>query len=109
MADYVTGVSRPRLGAAADQVHVLRAEPGRDAVFAVGDDERIAVPRADSMTSTRNSNSRFACRWLRAPDLNPGTGPLAGSQGTRRREQEPRRFTHLHPRHLPHRPRPTRP
>src|SRR5215470_4198535 len=67
MADYVTGVSRPRLGAAADQVHVLRAEPGRDAVFAVGDDERIAVPCADGMTSTRNSNSRLACRWLRAP------------------------------------------
>ena len=60
------GVSRPRLGAAADQVRVLRAEPGRDAAFAVGDDERMAVPCADSMTSTRNSKSRFACRWLRA-------------------------------------------
>jgi len=56
MADYVTGVSRPRLGAAADQVHVLRAEPGRDAVFAVGDDERIAVPApvASRFTSVYN-------------------------------------------------------
>ena len=60
-------VSRPRPGAAADQVRVLRAELGRDAAFAVEDDERGAVPCADSMTSTRNSNSRFACRWLRAP------------------------------------------
>ena len=64
-------VTRPRLRAAADQVRVLRAEPGRDAAFAVGDDERVAAPCADSVTSTRNSNSRFACRWLRAGATTP--------------------------------------
>jgi hypothetical protein len=60
-------VSRSGLGAAADQVRVLRAEPGRDVALDVGNDERVAAPCADRVTSTRNSNSLFACRWLRAP------------------------------------------
>jgi len=63
-------VSRWGLGAEADQARVLRAEPGRDVALDVGDDERVAAPCADSVTWTRNSNSLFACRWLRAPDLN---------------------------------------
>jgi len=36
----------------------------------VGDDERVAAPCDKSLTSTRNSNSRFAGRWLQALDLN---------------------------------------
>jgi len=40
---------------------------GRDAAFAVGDDERVAVPGGDSGTSTRNSNGLFVCRRLQAP------------------------------------------
>jgi hypothetical protein len=60
-------VSRSGLGAAADQVRVLPADPGRDAALDVSDDERVPVPCTDSMTSTRNSNSLFAGRWLRAP------------------------------------------
>ena len=44
-------------------MRVLRAEPGPDAALDLRDDE----PGAGSVTSTRNSNSLFACRWLRAP------------------------------------------
>jgi len=69
-------VSRSRLGAAADQVRVLYAEPGRDAALDVSDDERVPVPCADSVTSTENSNSLFAGRWLRALDLN--LRPISG-------------------------------
>jgi hypothetical protein len=43
-------------------VRVLRAEPSLDAAFAVEDDERVAAPCADSMTSPRNSSSLFACK-----------------------------------------------
>jgi hypothetical protein len=43
-------ISHPKLSAAADQVSVLHAEMGRDAAFAVGDDERVAVPCADRVT-----------------------------------------------------------
>jgi len=51
----------PEAGCSSDQVSILRVEPGW-----VGDNERVAVPCADSVASTRNSNSLFACRWLRA-------------------------------------------
>ena len=64
-------VSRSGRVAAAGQGRVLRTEPGRDAAPAVGDDERVAAPCDDRVTSTRNSNSLFACRWLRARDVNP--------------------------------------
>ena len=70
-------VSLPGLGASADQVRVLRAEPGWDAALDVGDDERVGATCADSVTSTRNSNSLFACRWLRAPATIENEG-LAG-------------------------------
>src|SRR5262245_3408320 len=59
-------VSRSGLVAAAGQGRVLRTEPGRNAALAVGDGERVAAPCDDSVTSTQNSNSLFACRWLRA-------------------------------------------
>jgi len=41
---------------------------GRAAALAVGEDERLAAPCADSVISSRNSKTMFACRWLRAPE-----------------------------------------
>jgi hypothetical protein len=64
-----------------DRFHPAGAEPGRDSALAVGDDERVAAPCDDSVTSTRNSNSLFACRWLRARDLNPRLGSTRAQAG----------------------------
>jgi len=47
----------------------------------VGDDERVAAPGDKSLTSTRNSNSRFVGRWLQAPATTDIEGrPGAGSR-----------------------------
>ena len=40
------------------------------AALEVGDDERVAAPCDQGVISTRNSNSLFTRRWLRARDLN---------------------------------------
>ena len=43
------------------------AREHRCGVLEVGDDERVATPYGGVVTSTRNPNSPFACRWLPAP------------------------------------------
>ena len=72
-------VFRSGLVAAAGQRRVLRTEPGRDATLAVGDDERVAAPCDDSLISTRNSTSLFACRRSHSGNRFEAIDPVAAA------------------------------